>query len=270
MKNIDWYFPTSLENAADLVKKDKILPHGGGTGLLPRGFSGIDGLIDLSRLPLHYSKIENGSVEIGSMSTYAEVVSALMAIDPEHILVKSLRNSANTPLRNRITIGGSIAYFPPWSDLMGALLALEAKLVLVGKNSDEFSVTDYVTNKALREKSLITAVKFDLSNWRSYHYRDIRTKSDYPAFNITILLKQSMNKIEDSRVVIVGTVKKYSRLTIIEKYLKNRDVGKINIGEIGKLVEVKFVGKRIDDPEYSGYLAGIELGRGIEHLLRGH
>ncbi len=270
MKDLNWYFPKSIAEAVDLVQQGKILPHAGGTGLLPRGFTGIGGLIDLSRLPLHYSKIENGSVEIGSMSTYAEVVSALMAINPEHILVKSLRNSANTPLRNRITIGGSIAFFPPWSDLMGALLALEAKLVLVGKNSGEFSVTDYVTNKTLREKSLITAVKFNLSNLRSYHYRDIRTKSDYPAFNITILLKQSMNKIENSRVIIVGTVKKYSRLTTIEEYLKNRDVGKINIEEIEKLVEVKFAGKRIDDPEYSSYLAGVELGRGIEQLLRGH
>ncbi|MCK4641378.1 MAG: FAD binding domain-containing protein, partial [Candidatus Marinimicrobia bacterium] len=270
MKDLNWYFPKSIAEAVDLVQQGKILPHAGGTGLLPRGFTGIDGLIDLSRLPLRYSKIENGSVEIGSMNTYAEAVSALMAIDPDHILVKSLRNSANTPLRNRITIGGSIAFFPPWSDLIGALLALEAKLVLVGKNSGEFSVTDYVTNKALREKSLIAAVKFNLSNWRSYHYRDIRTKSDYPAFNITILLKQGMNKIEDSRVIIVGTVKKYSRLTIIEEYLKNRDVGKINIEEIEKLVEVKLVGKRIEDPEYSSYLAGVELGRGIEHLLRGH
>lgn len=270
MKDLDWYFPKSIAEAVDLVQQGKISPHAGGTGLLPRGFTGIDGLIDLSRLPLHYSKIENGSIEIGSMSTYAEAVSALMAIDPDHIIVKSLRNSANTPLRNRITIGGSIAYFPPWSDLIGALLALEAKVVLVGKNSGEFSVIDYVTNKTLREKSLITAVKFNLSNWRSYHYRDIRTKSDYPAFNVTILLKQSMNKIEDSRVIIVGTIKKYNRLTNIEEYLKSRDVGKINIDEIEKLVEVKFAGKRIDDPEYSSYLAGVELGRGIEQILRGH
>ncbi|MCG2716860.1 MAG: FAD binding domain-containing protein [Candidatus Marinimicrobia bacterium] len=270
MRDLNWYFPKSIAEAVDLVQQGKVFPHAGGTGLLSRGFTGINGLIDLSCLPLHYSKIENGSIEIGSMSTYAEAVSVLMKVDPEHIIVKSLCNSAKTPLRNRITIGGSIAYFPLWSDLMSALLALDADVMLIGKNDGQFPVEEYINNKEVRDKSLITAVKFNLSNWRSYHYRDIRTKSDYPAFNITILLKQSLNKIEDSRVIIVGTGKKYSRLTNIEEYLINRDVGKINIGEIEKLVEVKFAGKRIEDPEYSSYLAGVELGRGIEQILRGH
>jgi len=160
--------------------------------------------------------------------------------------------------------------FPPWSDLVGTLLALDADVMLIGKNDGQFPVEEYINDKDVRDKSLITAVKFNLSKWRSYHYRDIRTKSDYPAFNITILLKQIMNKIEDSRVIIVGTVKKYSRLTIIEEYLINRDIGKINIEEIEKLVEVKFAGKRIEDPEYSNHLASIELGRGIEQILRGH
>lgn len=268
MKELNWNYPKTLADAEKLVRQKNVLPHGGGTGLLLHNLSGVDGLIALSQLSLRTINVVKNKVEIGSMCTYADVVSELHKIDPGHILVKCLHHSANTPLRNRITVGGSIAMFPPWSDLIGALIALNAKASLIGKNTGDFPVEEYINNKALRSGSLITKVKFQKTDWRSAHYREIRTKSDMPIFNHTVLIKIDSGEIEESRIIVVGTVSKFTRLHAVEDYLKKRNIEKIVPAEIEKLVNLKFAGSRIDDPDYSNIKAGIELGRIIQKMVR--
>ena len=268
MKELNWNYPKTLADAEKLVRQENVLPHGGGTGLLLRNLTGVDGLIELSQLALRSVNVTENEVEIGNLCTYADVISELKKTDPEHILAQCLRHSANTPLRNRITIGGSIAMFPPWSDLMGALIALDAKVTLIGENSGDFPVEDYVKDSNLCKNSLITAVKFHNSGWRSAHYREIRTKSDMPVFNHTVLLKVEADKISESRIIVVGTASKFTRLTAVEDYLNSRKIDEIKPAEIEKLVNLKFAGSRIDDPDYSNIKAGIELGRMIVQMVR--
>jgi len=268
MKELNWYYPETLADAAKLVQQKNVFPHGGGTGLLLRKLSAVDGLIELSQLPLQRIKITGDFIEIGGICTYGDVISELMKTDPEHILVKCLHHSANTPLRNRITIGGSIAMFPPWSDLMGALIALDAEVKLLGKNSGDFPISEYIKDKNLHSESLITSVKIQNLPWRSAHYREIRTKSDMPIFNHTVLLKTADGRIDDSRLITVGTASKFTRLSEVEEYLLNRRIETINPSEIEKRVRLKFSGSRIDDPEYVNLKAGIELGRLIQKALR--
>ncbi|MBN2600891.1 MAG: FAD binding domain-containing protein [Candidatus Marinimicrobia bacterium] len=268
MKELHWYYPETLADAETLVRQENVLPHGGGTGLLLRNLTGVDSLIELSRLPLRSIKVVDHNVEIGSACTYADVVEKMAEIDPGHILIKCLHHSANTPLRNRITIGGSVAMFPPWSDLMGALITLDAMISLTGKNSGDYSVLEYIRDKNLRANSLITTVKFKLLPRKSAHYREIRTKSDMPTFNHTVLLNIEKNKIVDCRIITVGTVLKYTRLAEAETYLTNRRIENIDVAEIGKLVNLKFAGSHIDDPEYANIKAGIELGRMIQQMVR--
>jgi len=268
MKKLNWNYTKTLANAEILVQQKNVLPHGGGTGLLLRNLTGVDGLIELSQLPLKGIKRSGNIIEIGSMCTYADVVSELSKTDPEHILVKCLQHSANTPLRNRITIGGSIAMFPPWSDLMGALIALDAKLLLIGKNKGEFFIEEYISDKTLHLESLITAVKFHNADWRSAHYREIRTKSDMPTFNHTVLMKIKAGKVIESRIVVIGTNSKFTRLSDLEHYLNGRNIDQVRPSEIESLVNLKFTGSRFDDPEYCNIKAGIELGRLIQKMVR--
>ncbi len=267
MNTLNWYFPKSMPEAVLLLQQQKGIPHAGGTGLLMGNLGRINGLIDLSRLALRYVKIENDTIAIGSMSTYADVLAALQAKAPDHILVKSLRHAAHTPLRNRITIGGSLSCFPPWSDLIGALITLDAEIILVGGPNDTIAIEDYLDNNKLQKNTLIEAVKFKLADWRTAHYRAVRTKSDLPAFTITTMLKIDNNKVTDARIIVVGTVKKYQRLLSVEEYLKNRETGKVNSQEIISRVELKMAGRRILDPGYANYKAAVKLARGINQLI---
>ncbi len=267
MTNIKWYYPVSLAEASSLLEKKNIVPHGGGTNLSGRDLSRVDGIICLKKLGLDYVKKENGMIEIGSMTSYAGIALGLKSISPDNILVKSLQNAANTPCRNRITIGGSISFAPKWSDVIGPLLALEAKVVITGKKEGEFPLSEYLEQKELRQQSLITAVKIKNFPHRSSHYRDVKTKNDMPLFTITTLLKMDKDLIKQAKVFIVGTSERISRLIELENYLENKFRSAISEKEIQDLVKVSFNDSKNANTDYLSYKAKIETVRSIFRAL---
>ncbi len=137
MEKLNWYYPEDLSEAARLVSDGNKAPHSGGTALIRRGFRGIQGIVDLSRLPMGEIKIQPESIQIGAMCSYDDIIRSIQEVFPHHILVQSLMNSASTPLRNRITAGGSVAAFPAWSDFIGPLLLLNAEVELIGRGAGD-------------------------------------------------------------------------------------------------------------------------------------
>ncbi|MFA6618198.1 MAG: FAD binding domain-containing protein [Candidatus Neomarinimicrobiota bacterium] len=266
MKNINWYYPVSLSETSSLLEKESVVIHGGGTNLSGRDLSSVEGIICLKHLGLDSVKLNDETIEIGATSTYADVVKAL---PPEHILVKCLKNAANTPCRNKITLGGSIAFVPTWSDLIAALLALDAKLILAGKNQGELSLEDYLAKKDLYKKNLITAVKFKNIPHRSAHYRDAKTVNDMALFSVTVLLELDADVITSAKAYIVGTKELITRLPEVEAYLQGKAKADIDEKVIEDLVNVEIIGSRITDPDYMSLKAKIQTARTIISALEG-
>jgi CO/xanthine dehydrogenase FAD-binding subunit len=292
MRDIEWFFPERLDDVPPLLAKRGIIPHGGGTGILrmktlrggPEGArdapdaGGVRGLIDLSRLPLRRFERSGGRVEIGSTLTFAEVAGRL---ESGHILARALGGCASTPLRNRITIGGSVALFPVWSDLMGPLIALEADVDLIGAARGTFPVTRYVAEPALRKGTLVTGVSFPDRVWSSNYYRDTRTRFDYAAFTVTVLLKKNAGKVLDARVVVIGCKGKFSRLLELEERLKGKPLGAARDEAAGAsgagdgasgggtlpIPTLPFGGRKFMSPEYLAHCARVELERGLKSLM---
>jgi CO/xanthine dehydrogenase FAD-binding subunit len=269
MKELEWFFPEDLAQVPALMSMKGIVPHGGGTGILKSGTGRINGLIDLSRLPLGYFRAGKSRIEFGASQTYSELIKNIRRIDTGHILVKALGGSANTPLRNRITAGGSIALYPPWSDLMGPLIALGADVSLIGKNNNNVNISEYSSNRDLVKGNLITGVSFEDKSWLSYYYRESRTSVDYPAFTVTILLNKLDDAIDDPSIVISGCTGRFKKLDGLEKYLKGKSAGEIDVAGAVDLVNVSFPRKKNMTPEYLKHLAGVQVERGLESLLKG-
>ena len=267
MSKIKWYYRDSLKEASSLLRNKKIIPHGGGTHLNNTDLSHVEGLLDLSGLKLNYINKEKDIIKIGSMSTYAEVVNWFEENSPECLLLQTLHNSANTPLQNRITIGGSLGHIPQWSDLIGALLALEAKVILMGKNKGEYNISDFWNNNKLRESSLIVAVKFKDVPHKSFHYREIKTNNDMPLFTITTLFDMQNGIINNMHAYIGGTRDRVSKLAKLERYMIGKKRKHLNGNEIKSLVNVIFIGNRTTDNAYLAEKAKIETWRSIIHAM---
>jgi len=270
MKDVMWYFPETLEKASDLLQKEGVSLCGGGTLLLRSSMKNITGLVDLSRLSLNYFQADDHWIHIGSTQTFADVVENLMPVNPRSILISALSRAASTPLRNIITMGGSISAFPLWSDLMGPLMALEAEIILSGKQEIQVPISEYATNRDLRKGALIREIRFKNDAWDSFYFRATRTQFDFPSFTISILMKKTTgNLIDDVRIVIIGNKKKFIRLTDIENRLKNRRADDEDIAHVLENLDIEFSNKKMGKADTIQRLAGIELGRGFTQILRG-
>jgi len=268
MNEIQWYFPASIIEIEELLKIPKTIPHGGGTAIIKSGMGRIRGLIELGYLGLDRFSNKDGSVRFGATMTFSEVFEHIESLDRGNILSRALSRAASTPLRNRITVGGSTAHFPVWSDLMGPLIALDASVSLVGAHRGTFRVFEYVTSPELRKHTLITDVTCTLSGWHSYYYRETRTSFDYPAFTVTILVREETDRIEDMRVVIVGCAGKFKRFFEIEDALRGKRCSSVSVEGIGRDLDIKFTDKKFMSADYLRHLAGVWLERGLEQVLR--
>ena len=268
MAEIQWYFPNELEEVPEILAQEGVVPHSGGTGILWGGMTRIRALMDVSRLELKFYRIQNGTIDLGAALSYSETAAALA--ESGNLLSRSLCAAATEPLRNRISLGGSISMFPYWSDLMGPLLAYEAELSLMGENSGARALGEYLQNRSLRQNTLITSIRLPDRSWQGAYYRHTRTHTDRPAFSITVLLRRSDKRIEEVRIVVVGCSGRYRRLSGVEKLLEGSEVPSDPselLEEAAEQLDIDFPARMGFSAEYLNACAAIELKRTLASAL---
>ena len=268
MGELNWYFPENIQELQEILHKEGVVLHGGGTGLLRGDIRRYRGIADLGRLGLSFVRENGNYIEIGAVATYSDVINFLKNNNPDSILYRSLQNAATTPLRNRITVGGSIAYFPPWSDIAGPLLSLASEVYLTGDSEGWYRLSDYIQSKELKKKTAILKVRYEKGRdtGYSYHFRAIRNKVDHPAFTITLIMNIINSKIQMASFYVVGNKERFKKLTMLESKVVGRHVDEINV-EALPVDDVEFYGKVQFSPEYQKALFEVEVKRGISKIL---
>jgi aerobic carbon-monoxide dehydrogenase medium subunit len=159
--------PASIEDALRIIGSDpgaKLLA--GGHSLLPLlklRLGSADTLVDIGRLPglkgVH--QLDDGRLAIGALTTYTELLDS----PAQHygLLRDALPHIGDVQVRNRGTVGGSIAHADPASDLPACLLALDAELVIRSSSGerttpfDGFCEGPFTT--ALEQGEIITEIR---------------------------------------------------------------------------------------------------------------
>jgi len=130
----DYTRAASVEEALRILAADdgaKVLA--GGQSILPLmklRLARPGRLVDIGRLVelRGISKLDDGRLSVGALTTYAELLDSPAV--HYGVLRDALPTIGDVQVRNRGTVGGSIAHADPSSDLPAALLALDAELVL--------------------------------------------------------------------------------------------------------------------------------------------
>src|SRR5215217_8379686 len=161
----DYEAPESLEEAIRLLHENgedaKLLA--GGHSLLPLmkvRLAAPTVLVDLRKIPgLHGVQQENGGWRIGPMTRHAE----LQDTTELGVVARAASKIADQQVRNRGTIGGSLAHGDPASDLPAVLLAAEGSVVARGPNGEREIAAgdlfqDYLTT-SLAPDEAITSVR---------------------------------------------------------------------------------------------------------------
>jgi carbon-monoxide dehydrogenase medium subunit len=94
-------------------------------------------LVDISRIQdLSYVREENGQIRIGAMTTHYQIESSDLLRQICPLLPECASHIGDLQVRNKGTIGGSVAHSDPAGDWPAAMIALNAEIIATGKNGD--------------------------------------------------------------------------------------------------------------------------------------
>src|SRR6266851_7218153 len=144
----DYIAAKSLDEAISLLArhKDDAKLLAGGHSLIPAmklRLATPQVLIDIGRIKdLSYIREEGGQIRIGAMTTHYQMEASdrLREICP--LLPECAAQIGDVQVRNKGTIGGSVAHSDPAGDWPPAVIALGAEIVAVGANGDRVITAD--------------------------------------------------------------------------------------------------------------------------------
>jgi carbon-monoxide dehydrogenase medium subunit len=171
MESMHYHRPASVAEAVKLAAShgdDRLLA--GGQSTLPSvrlGLLAPTGWIDLAGIAeLRGIRVEGNAVAVGAMSSHAEVAAAVKAKIPA--LAQLAGSIGDRQVRNRGTIGGSLANNDPAADYPAGVLGLGATVQTDrrGISADDFFKGLFET--ALAPGEIITAVRFPIPEKAAY------------------------------------------------------------------------------------------------------
>ena len=173
MHAFDYARPATLEEAlAALAADEDAAPLSGGMTLIPtlkQRLAQPSLLVDLSAIPgLRGIGIAEGEVRIGAMTRHAEVAGdpGLRAAIPGLAALAGM--IGDRQVRNRGTIGGSVANNDPAADYPAACLALDAVIVTDRREIPAGDFFEGLFATALEEGELLVALRFPIPARMAY------------------------------------------------------------------------------------------------------
>lgn len=181
-----YHRPQNLAAALRLLDEPDARPMGGGVHLL--GGDAPYQVVDLQLLGLGQIKPAGEQLHLGATATLGAVVDFLDAETesetPASLLQTAVSYAGPNTYRNAATIGGVIARRLPDSELLAALLLLDANLTLYTPQETTISLGDYLQADE-RPFGLITAVRLAWTGGKSSSHRVARTPKDTPIVSVS-------------------------------------------------------------------------------------
>src|ERR1700733_14446357 len=132
--------PTTLSDAVALLASHdgEAKPLAGGQSLVPMLAFRVASpslLVDLRKLAeLREIKIADDGVTLGAMVRWRDILDDARLRTAYPLLVAAIEHVAHYQIRNRGTVGGSIAHADPAAEMPGIAVTCEAKIAVVGKS----------------------------------------------------------------------------------------------------------------------------------------
>jgi aerobic carbon-monoxide dehydrogenase medium subunit len=172
----DFEAPTTVDEAVGLLRAygDDAKVLAGGQSLVPLlalRLTRFDRLVDVNRIPeLQQISRDDSWLTVGAMVRQRAAERSADVASATPLLARALPKIGHFQIRNRGTVGGSIAHADPAAELPAVTLALDAELVATGGGgvrtipAREFFVSTWTT--ALAADELLTAVRYPVWSGR--------------------------------------------------------------------------------------------------------
>ena len=132
--------PRSLTEALELLERPGARILAGGQSLIPAlnmRLSSPELLVDITGLEgLSAIQARNGTVRIGALCTHTQVERSPEVREHLPLVAEAVAHIAHPAIRNRGTLGGSLALADPNAELPACALALDAALIVAGRKGE--------------------------------------------------------------------------------------------------------------------------------------
>jgi len=228
----DYYRPKTLDAAIALLSKNKdakVLA--GGHSLLPAmklRVSQPGALVDISRVKgLSGIKVGKKEVTIGALTTHAAVASSKELAKACPILPETAAMIGDTQVRNRGTIGGSLAHADPAADYPTVITALRATITVTGKKgereipADKFFKDLFTT--ALKSDEIVTSISVyaygSAGNIGGCYLKHRHPASSYAVVGVAAIVEVKGGQVSGVDLVVGGATPNPVRCTAAEAAL---------------------------------------------------
>jgi len=275
--SFDYKRPATVDEAIALLTK-----HGDDAKLLAGGHSLIPAMklrlarpavvVDIGRIAtLSYIRdAGGGAIAIGATTTHHEIESSALLREKSPLLSETASHIGDVQVRNKGTIGGSLAHADPAADYPAAILALDAEIDLVGPRGKRT-----VKAPAFFVDLLQTAIGPD----------EILTEIRVPATAKTVAYEKTEQKAsgfalagvaavvgaEGVRVGVTGVAATAYRAVAVEQALagqRSPSSAAIAAAAARAADGVEPLGDIHATPEFRAHLAEVNTRRAIERALR--
>src|SRR5436190_10639582 len=184
-------------------------------------------LVDIGRIKdLSYIREEDGQIRIGAMTTHYQIESSALLKQICPLLPECASHIGDVQVRNKGTIGGSLAHADPAGDWPAAIVALDAELVAVSKNGERtIKAADFFVDlltTALEPGEILREIRIQKPGARTGH---AYAKMPHPASGFAVVAVAASltlgadNACQSAGIGITGVAAKAYRAAAVEQAL---------------------------------------------------
>ena len=268
---------SSVQEALSMLgEDDKILA--GGHSLIPAmklRLNMPDSVIDISKIDsLKEIRDNENTITIGSGATHASIAANGAIQQHAPMIAEAAGMIGDIQVRNRGTIGGSIAHADPAADWPAVLLAADAKIVITGASGNrEVDVDQFFTGfyeTALEDNEIITAVRIPKTagNANSCYVKFVQPASRFAIVGCAAAIAKDGNSVSSARVAFTGVSDIPYRATGVESALTGGDLNAANIDAASASAAegVDVMSDHFASEKYRAHLAGVYAKRALSKL----
>ncbi len=226
--------PATLPEAVALLAQDGAKAIAGGQSLMPMlafrvASPGL--LVDLRKLPgLGGIAVSSEGVRLGALVRWRQIEDDARLATAHPLLVAAVRHIAHYQIRNRGTIGGSIAHADPAAEVPGVALTCEAEISAFGRSgartipAAQFFLGALTT--ALEPDEIVTEIRFPF--WparRRWAFQEFsRRIGDFALAAVALFYDEDGGRARNVHVGVVGVGDRPQRLSAVEALLEGHAV----------------------------------------------
>jgi carbon-monoxide dehydrogenase medium subunit len=171
--------------------------------------------VDISELKeLGASSEDEDTIRLGALTRHRELLKSEVVRTRLPLLTKAAMHIGHVGIRNRGTLGGSLAYADPAAELPACAVALGGSLLLGSSSGErEVKAEDFfkgLFETDLRPGELILGVRFPAidSNTATAFAELARRHGDFALVGVAAVAKTDGNRINTARLVYFGCVER--------------------------------------------------------------